>query len=57
VSFLKFREALKIKSRRWKDTDDCWEMHIVYIHCDAVRGTLFGRGIISAAVITTNLCN
>ncbi len=57
MSFLKFREALKIKSRRWKDTDDCWEMHIVYIHCDAVRGTLFGRGIISAAVITTNLCN
>jgi hypothetical protein len=32
-----------------------WEMHIVYIHCDAVRGTLWGRGIFSAAVITTNL--
>jgi hypothetical protein len=32
-----------------------WEMHIVYIHCDAVRGTLWGRGIISSAVITTNL--
>jgi hypothetical protein len=32
-----------------------WEMHIVCIHCDVVRGTLGGRGIISAAVITSNL--